>query len=381
MRPSLTGLLLLLLALPAAALALSLGLGVGMVRQGPAVLVSAMAVVAVFAPAALPAALAPDRLAGYAAGLLGWSVALVISFPTYFPDERSRALTAGAGALSQLVGGGLPSALGPRLDALLPGAPGVPAAPLASPAPAPAAPRPRPTRELVERVVSQAPSDVVVLPYEGRGSSLKVPVDLEADDGEVLEVMMLFDTGASFTSVDRATLDALGIDVPDDAPTVTVRTANGERTTPLVLVERVWLGGMAIDGVTVGVCDACAHDDEVGLLGLNVSGRFLVTVDQEAQEIHLQPRTSTDRTADVRYWVEPAARATRWDDGRIEVEALLANNADRTVHDAVVRIDCGAPFTARFPPVGPGEEASVRVGLPDGTDCTGYTIALESARW
>ena len=229
--------------------------------------------------------------------------------------------------------------------------------------------------------MAEAPSDIVVLPYEGRGSSLKVPVDLEGEDGEVLEVMMLFDTGASFTSVDRATLDELGVEVPRDAPEVVVRTANGERSTELVLLERVWLGGMAIDGVTVGICESCAHDDEVGLLGLNVSGRFLVTVDQEAREIQLQPRKSDDRTADIRYWVEPSARATRWDDGRIEVEATLVNNAPRTVRDAVVRIDCGEPFTARFPPVAAGDEEVVRVGLPDGTDCAGYTIALESARW
>jgi hypothetical protein len=380
-RPSSTGVLLLLLALPVALLALALGIGVGMLREGAAVLVSGLALVAVFGPAALPAALSPDRLAAYSAGLLGWSAVLILAFPTYFPAERAHALTAGLGALGQVVSAAPPPSLGPRLDALLPGDDGKPPAAPAEPAPPEPAPRPRPTREVVERVVSADPSDVVVLPYEGRGSSLKVPVDLEGEDGEVLEVMMLFDTGASFTSVDRATLDALGVDVPRDAPEVVVRTANGERSTPLVLIDRVWLGGLAIEGVTVGICDSCAHDDEVGLLGLNVSGRFLVTVDQETREIHLQPRASADRTADIRYWVEPSARATRWDDGRIEVEVSLANSAPRTVRDAVVRIDCGEAFTARFPPVAPGDEEEVRVGLPDGTDCAGYTVALESASW
>lgn len=381
MRLSTTGLLLFAIGLAMALLALSLGVGVGMLRQGNAVAVSIVAMVVVFGPPSALVHVVPDRLGGYAAGLMGWSLALMVCFPVYFPEERARAWTAGMGAFGQMFQSRPPPSLGPRLDGLLPSLLGTPPAPNAEPAaPSPVA-RPRPVPDLPTVTTHADGGDAVVLPYEGTGSSLKVPVDLEGADGKVLEVMMLFDTGASFTSVDRATLRALGVRVPSDAPEVTVRTANGERTTPLVLLDRVWLGGLAIDGVTVGVCDACAHGDEVGLLGLNVSGRFLVTVDQEQQEIHLQPRTTDDRTSDVRYWVEPSARATRWDDGRIEVEAIVVNNAPRTVHDAVVRIDCGEPFMARFPPVAAGEEASVRVGLPDGTDCSGYTIGLESASW
>lgn len=274
MRLSTTGLLLFAIGLALALLALSLGVGVGMLRQGNAVAVSIVAMVVVFGPPSALVHVVPDRLGGYAAGLMGWSLALMVCFPVYFPEERARAWTAGMGAFGQMFQSRPPPTLGPRLDGLLPSLLGTPPAPNAEPAaPSPVA-RPRPVPDLPTVTTHADGGDAVVLPYEGTGSSLKVPVDLEGADGKVLEVMMLFDTGASFTSVDRATLRALGVRVPSDAPEVTVRTANGERTTPLVLLDRVWLGGLAIDGVTVGVCDACAHGDEVGLLGLNVSGRF-----------------------------------------------------------------------------------------------------------
>jgi hypothetical protein len=207
-----------------------------------------------------------------------------------------------------------------------------------------------------------------------------VPVGFE-HDGEELDVSLIFDTGASFTSVDSATLQRLGVKVPGDAPEVNVRTANGERIMKLVLVDTVWLGGFGVDGVTVAVCDACAHDDEVGLLGLNVSGRFLVTVDQQTRELRLRPRESADRLADVRYWVHPAAKATAWADGRVEVDVSLDNQSGRVVRDAVVRIGCDDGYEVRLPEVAPGEVGESRVSLRPGADCEGYTVELLAASW
>jgi hypothetical protein len=160
-----------------------------------------------------------------------------------------------------------------------------------------------------------------------------------------------------------------------------VRTANGERITRLILLDTVWLGGFGVEGVTVGLCDACAHDDQVGLLGLNVSGRFLVTVDQQTRELRLQPRDNPDRTADVRYWVHPAARATAWPDGRVDVEVTLDNHSPRTVRDAVVRIGCDNGYDVKIPDVPPDETGESRVSLRAGAECEGYTVELVSAGW
>ncbi len=361
-------------AAPVAALAVALGLGVGLLREGPGPLIAGLTALGLLGPPALAAPLggAAGRGPRFFAALGLWSALIVYAFPLYFPLERAGALSAGGAVLARALGVALPPALPDTLDARLPGISGRLPAPVALPAPAPPA-RTGP-------VVSED-GELVVLPYEGSASSLRVPVELEGRGGRHLEVVLLFDTGASFTSVDRRTLDALGVRVPDDAPTIEVRTANGPRQTPLVLIERLWIGGFEVEGVTVGLCDACAHEDEVGLLGLNVSGRFLVTVDQQAREIHLRPRPDAHQGADVRYWVHPAAAATRWPDGRVDVEVSLRNDAPRVVRDAVVRVGCGEDYEVAFARVAPGETAVERAQLPRGASCDSYTVAFDRGRW
>lgn len=373
----------ILLALPIVALAVGAFLGIGWERGGADSVVGVMALAWVLLPP-LGATLSwpgGRRLAMLGLSLAAWSTVLLTVFPLYFPGERAESIDAGTAAMVRALGVSLPP-LGTWLDPRFPAVEGRPPAPDAVPARAPeASPPPLAVVSAPPPVQSAAPTpDEVILPYEGSGASLVVPVGLE-HDGDELDVSMLFDTGASFTSVDSATLRALGIRVPRDAPEVVVRTANGERATKLVLLDTLWLGGFGVDGVTVGLCDACAHDDQVGLLGLNVSGRFLVTVDQQTRELRLRPRENPDRTPDVRYWVHPAARATAWPDGRVDVEVTLRNDAPRTVRNAVVRIGCDDGYDVQLPDVEAGGTAESRVSLPGGAECEGYTVELLSAGW
>ena len=79
------------------------------------------------------------------------------------------------------------------------------------------------------------------------------------------EFQMIFDTGATYTTLDRASLEQLELEISRHAPHATLRTANGEVDAPLVLVDAVWLGDAVVEWVTVAVCDLCA--------GEGVSGR------------------------------------------------------------------------------------------------------------
>lgn len=386
MNPRLT-IALSLLAAPLVGLAFSMLLGIGVVREGAPGVVSLGAGALVFLPALGLGALTGKRSIGIPVGLFVWSSALIVGFPLYFPGERDRALAAGFGTMGGMFERTPDPAVAVRLDAVLPGVPAgrVPsAAAVAEPEPETPAAGDGGAREAIAEITkpSRLSSDEVVLPYEGSGNSLSVPVELVGPQGRSLEVSMLFDTGASFTSVDQRTLGRLGITVPEDAPEVTVRTAAGERQTRLVMLDRVWIGGFEVEGVTVGVCDACAHEEDVGLLGLNVSGRFLVTVDQQRQELILKPRQDTqDRVADIKYWVEVRAQATKWPDGRLEVEVELDNNAPRVVRGAEVSIRCDRSWSATLPPVDPGDTGRAQVSLPLGADCEGYQVKLEKARW
>ena len=106
----------------------------------------------------------------------------------------------------------------------------------------------------------------MILPTEGSKGTLKVPVTVEGPKGQ-FEVSMLFDTGATLTTLNRATLKRIGGKVPRDAPQMTMQTAAGPQTTTIVSVDRLWVGGLEVKGVTVSVCEPCATGGTVGLLG------------------------------------------------------------------------------------------------------------------
>lgn len=366
-----------LLSLPPVALALALLLGAGMMRQGAPLLVSVGAGLLVLLPALGIGVLFRRRVLGFTLGLLVWPIAVVLGFPLYFPGERAEALVSGSTVLLMPLGLAMDPELAQTVDALLPAPDPVRTIP---PRAAVLEADPLPPRSTVGAQVEN--EDLVVLPYEGEGRTLAIQVGLEGPQERSLDRWLLFDTGATLTTLDRVTLAALGVEVRTDAPEVTVRTAAGERRTRLALLERVWIGGMEVDGVTVSVCDACADEETAGLLGLNVSGRFRVTVDTARHELVLEPRTdSEDRVVDVAPWMDIEATATRWPDGRIEVEVRAANRSHRTIEQATVGIRCEDTWTAELRNIAPRGRATSVVSLPVGSDCDGYSVALEKARW
>lgn len=364
---ALAGLFALSAVLPLLASAAAI-VGLGLLRELPPVEAVSVAGALVILPVAgLRAALGPGNWALGSSGWL-WACLLALGLPRYFPGEVREAFGAGV-AVFFAPAGVETTARAARLarNVPLPSTEGTARLPEAERAPEPC-------------VVAAAPlsSDQVALPYEGQGHSLAVPVQF----GET-ELMMLFDTGATVTTLSRAGLARLGIRVPSDAPEITLRTANGERTAQLVLVPRVWVGGLPVDGVTVGICDECEDERTSGLLGLNVSGQFLVTVDTARKEVVFQSRKGEqDRVVDVGPWLKVRAKARVWPDERVEVEVTADNRSERTVSEAQIGIHCGKEnFIARLRGIVPRSTGTTSLRLPAGTDCTTYSVSLEHARW
>jgi clan AA aspartic protease (TIGR02281 family) len=221
--------------------------------------------------------------------------------------------------------------------------------------------------------------DAIVLPYEGSGHSLVLPVQV----GE-LDLSMLFDTGATLTTLDRRTLARLGVEVPADAPVLELRTANGPANAPIVLVPTVWVGGVAVEGVTVGVCEPCADDAVAGLLGLNVTGRFLVTLDTARKEVTFTPRAGGDRLIDVGPWLDVDASLHAWEDGRVRATVRARNRSSRVVTDATVTLACtGSERTweRRLGTLPAKGDIQRDFALEDAETCGRWSVRLTGASW
>lgn len=360
-----------------AVLAFSQLVGLGVLREGPAWAVAMGSGLVVLLPVLGISGLMKHRVEALAFGMLAWPAALLLALPVWFPGERTEALATGMAHLAVFTGheqaaSGFGQSLGEFIgDETLAG----------RPPPVEATPLTEPTPRLSELTAEPLPEGQIALPYEGAGRSLRIPVVIEAD-GVEREVWMLYDTGATYTTLTRDDLASIGVDVPSDAPEITVNTAGGERTAKIMLIDSVWLGGFAVEGVTIAVCDECGSDEDAGLLGLNVSGQFTVTVDPAERQLVLEPLGGRDRHLDIAHWVEVGATATAWSDGRVEVVVTADSSTDREVRDLDVSIHCSdEQFTATLDRVEPHGTAETRVKLPRDTDCTTYRIRLEEAVW
>ena len=378
---------------PAVLIVLALGLltsllaflslvGLGILRESPSWAVAVGASCLVILPAAGIAATTRWRPVGVALGSLVWPSLLLAGLPVWFPGERVAAVSTGLGFLAAPMGEDASRQAAGWGEQL---------ASLAGEEKLAGRPPPPEVESVVARLTEAPPrpasvtpleGEQIALPYEGAGRSLRIPVVFQQGDEES-ERWMLYDTGATYTTLTPQALAELGIEVPEDAPEVTLHTANGERISRLVLLERVWIGGFPVDGVTVAVCEECGGDEDAGLLGLNVSGQFTVTTDPGRREMLLEPLPGeADRQLDLGHWVDIAATATVWSDGRVVVDVAADSRAELPMRDLIVDIECGGQtFQATFADLAPLAEADTRVSLPRGTSCAEYRIALASGTW
>lgn len=361
-----TALLALVMATLPGAAAWSALIGLGMHRHGTPWAISLSATLLLFGPPlAVGGARATHRAGWTAAASCVWSTLLLLILPVYFPGERRSAVATGLAVVGL---GDLARALADHLpDEPIVALPEVPeaATPLEAPALAPL------TLE----------DHQIALPYEGEGRRLAVPVVFE-HGGVTLDVEMMLDTGATYTTLPAAALATLGIHPGPDDPVVELQTANGPREASVVLVDEVWLGDIAVTGVAVATCEACAFSDTTGLLGLNVTGGFNMTIDADRREVVFSRRATVERRLDVRQFVDLSATFTTWPGGRVEIDVRLQNRASRDIAFATAEVACrDRTWEVPLGPVAAGAPARARRRLPAHEPCTQYGIGLASAAW
>jgi predicted aspartyl protease len=349
---------LALLAMPVMALAFAVVVG--------AVTLAALAIVVV--PPLAPTGFVRHaaRPAAFFATLFAWSLCVLCGFPLFFPGERGEAIGTGVAIV------GVPSFVESAVSAIERQLPTLGHAR-----------RPPPVARRQDAVsVGDASPRQIELATEPVGNALVVTVTFEGRLGKRVTLRMLLDTGASFTTLTRSALEQIGLPVDDASPVVKLGTAAGEVLAHLALVDRVLLNSTEIPAVTIAVCDACESHDVAGLLGLNVLGHFLVTLDGAHQRVLLERRPgAANRALDVSPWLKVRALATSWLDGRVEVDVTVTNDADRLIGDAEVAIRCDTTFVAELHDVPARGTASTLVRLPRGVRCDDYTAPLERATW
>ena len=384
-RPGCLAVLLGATAVPIVLLTIGALTGIGLARNLASFPAVAAALVLVLLPIVGLASLIRTgfRLAELGGAAWLWSLVVLLTVPFYFPGERTRAVSTGLELLASPSGDAARERVvrfGDTLVGLL-GAEPEPTR-FAGELPSAALEAARAAEDARQvRMLREARGDVVI-PYQGRGEHLQVAAFFDGPRyGE--EFSMIFDTGATYTTLNRRALELLEIEVPRDAPLAILRTASGEIKAPLVIVDAVWLGDAVVEWVTVAVCEPCATDEISGLLGLNVSGQFQVALDHDHHQIELAALgRAEDRKLDVARWLTLHSRILRWQDGRLEVEVTAENRAKVGIREFSVQVDCpGGRFEVKVDDLPGGETVSRKMALPRGTDCSEYILDLREATW
>jgi predicted aspartyl protease len=349
------------LALAAALVALAVvavGLaGVALLRDANPIAATLAAIAIAAAPPLGVAAAARRPALPFAAAALCWSALLLAVMPVYFPHERPDDLLA-AVLLGEIGDGSIAirrAADGPPLAEALPAF--VPTT--------------------VERQIGP---DQISLHYEGDGRRMTVEVGVQ-HRGVTRDLHMLLDTGATFTTLDTATLTSLGLAPGPEAPRITLQTAGGEREASLLLLDGLWLGDLSMDGVAIATCDACASGEVAGLLGLNVTGGYNLTIDADAREVVFTRRADYSRHLDIKPFVEIGATIQQIGD-RVRARPFLENRSGRAIERADIALRCnGDAWIVPLGPVLPGERVAGDRRLPAHAPCDRYQVALHAADW
>ena len=233
----------------------------------------------------------------------------------------------------------------------------------------------------------------ILVPMTEQGAAIFLSVELEGSEGQRTQLEYLFDTGASYTTITSETAAKLGIEVPEDAPTLEFNTASGLRKSRMVHLPALTLGGVRLAGLLVSVCDSCATERSGGLLGLNVMREFLVQMDYQGNRMRLLPRVH-ERRPNRAYDIAPVlsleveGRPEVWL-GRVRWIVTMTNHGTVPIFDAMPRVDfAGGPklYGERVARIEPGETGrSLLVGkvVEQGEDTRSieFTQMLVEAYW
>jgi len=202
-------------------------------------------------------------------------------------------------------------------------------------------PAPPPPEKVTKTGVAAPPPAVpteslheTAVPLERKGSSYYVDAKLNGH----LNVSYLYDTGASITTVDRPTLEKLGVQIPPGGATIRTSTANGVVEVPLLVLDSIDVGGAKVTGgFTVSLCEPCSDGRKIGLLGLNFSRRYLTTLDEGAGKLRLVPRVDAlDHRFDVEPFLQYQGVKGSMRSGQFYVSGSVWNRAPRTATNVKV---------------------------------------------
>lgn len=207
--------------------------------------------------------------------------------------------------------------------------------------------------------------------------------------------LFVLDTGASGTTLTTAAARALRIEPGPDSPALMVRTASGVMQSRVGIMDRFQLGPQTLRRVSFSICDPCGAIQYrgrpvAGLLGMNVLGRYRLSLDDSRGILELVPNSGfSNQWSDIERWLSVRYAGHRYSSAarrEMTVRLFLHNGSPYPITNVEVEMTCqsatGSVQSSR------GRVALVRPGAPVEvdvratiSDCEDVQAQIVEARW
>lgn len=120
---------------------------------------------------------------------------------------------------------------------------------------------------------------------ESMGNMIMLDLELWSKNvNRFRNMMVVFDTGASVTTISKDILYLLGYDV-SNCEKVRITTASGVAYVDVVKIEKIKIGQFVLEDVEVYAHTFPEESFSVGVIGLNIISNYRVTLDFELRKI------------------------------------------------------------------------------------------------
>jgi clan AA aspartic protease (TIGR02281 family) len=120
---------------------------------------------------------------------------------------------------------------------------------------------------------------VAKINFDRQSPVIAIDITLESEGGIKRRIRVALDTGATYTMIPWEIAEALGYKPEMSKEKVTLITASGVETAPLIEIKKITFLGEGLDNVPVVCHDLPPKSYVTGLLGSSFLRHFKVTID------------------------------------------------------------------------------------------------------
>lgn len=247
--------------------------------------------------------------------------------------------------------------------------------------------RPRPTPAPPTNPRGRATGRATRVRFVRRGGAIHLEAKGRARRAAALG--MLLDTGASLSTLSRSAAKSLGIELPRAPVETELDTAGGRLSFPLVILPHLSVGRASLAHVTVAICDPCTVPGLHGLLGLNFTEHFLLSIDPRRRRLTLRRLPGPEnRIHDIEPFLALSGVHGEEVDGRFVLEGQVRNRSPLRVRklrlEALLMSSKGRILRRHatvIPRLAPQKTRSFSIQGEGHPDAVRYRIELISGRW